>query len=114
MDRTDDRQLNQDTGRQFFLRLPEREEGVYMAGMRKYPYEQVDVDENKIINTIGENIYRLRTEKGLSIRLLALQAGLDERQLYRIENSEQRVGILSIIKIAKALNVSVDRIVNYR
>lgn len=82
-----------------------------MAGMQKYPYEQVNIDEKKIVNTIGDNIYRLRMKKGLSIRLLALNAGLDERQLYRIENSEQKASILSVIKIAKALNIGLDELI---
>lgn len=82
-----------------------------MAGMRKYPYQQVDVDENKTIYNIGINIYRLRMEKGLSIRLLALQAGVQERYLYKVENGELRVGIITIIRIAKALNVSVSELI---
>lgn len=82
-----------------------------MAGMRKYPYQQVEVDEHKTIVAIGDNIHRLRTSKGISIRLLALQAGLNERHLYKIENGEHKAGIIAIIRIAKALDVYIDELI---
>lgn len=83
-----------------------------MTGIKKFPFQQVEVDEKKILNNIGRNIHHIRTVKKESVRLLALQAGVDEKQLYRIENAQHHAGIITIFRIAKALNVNMNDLVN--
>lgn len=80
--------------------------------MRKFPFQQIEVDEEEIIENIGLNIHKLRTKKNISVRMLALQAGVDERHLYRIENGERQAGIMFIIRVAKALDMDINDLVN--
>ena len=81
-------------------------------GMKKFPFQQIEVDEKEIITNIGMNIHNVRTKKNISVRMLALQAGVEERYLYRIENGERCAKIMTIIRVAKALDMDINDLVN--
>lgn len=83
-----------------------------MAGIKKFPFQQILIDEDEIISKIGYNIRKARLKKNISVRMLALQAGVDERYLYRIENGERCAKIMTIIRVAKALDVDMNDLVN--
>lgn len=80
--------------------------------MRKFPFQQIEVDEKEIITNIGMNIHNARTKKNISVRMLALQAGVEERYLYRIEAGERCAKIMTIIRVAKALDMDINDLVN--
>ena len=80
--------------------------------MKKFPFQQIEVDEKEIITNIGMNIHNARRKKNISVRMLALQAGVEERYLYRIENGEHQAGIMTIIRVAKALDMDINDLVN--
>lgn len=80
-------------------------------GIKKFPFQQIEVDEEEIIANIGLNIHRARVKKNISVRMLALQAGIDERHLYRIESGEGQAGIMTIIRVAKALDMDINDLV---
>lgn len=83
-----------------------------MNGMRKFPFQQVEVNEEEIIANIGRNIHKARIKKNMSVRMLALQAGIQERFLYKIESGEKKAGIMTIIRLAKALDMDINDLVN--
>lgn len=83
-----------------------------MSGMKKFPFQQVEVDEKKVIGDIGRNMHHARKKKGISVRMLALQAGVQERYLYKIEKGKHQAGIMTIIRVTKALDMNIDDLVN--
>lgn len=84
-----------------------------MAGMKKYaPFIQMneELDEEAMYRKIAQNINRIRVEKGISIRVLSLMANVSEQTLYRIESGMRRATIPVVYKIATALKVSINDI----
>ena len=56
---------------------------------------------------LGENIRKIREAKGLSGKEVALSSKMDPAQYSRIENNKTDPALSSLLKIAKALGVSV-------
>lgn len=84
-----------------------------MAGMKKYaPFIQMneELDEEAMYRKIAQNINRIRVEKGISIRVLSLMVDVSELTLYRIEAGTTQASIAIIYKIATALKVSINDI----
>ena len=62
------------------------------------------------LQVIGLNIRKLREQQNISRQQLAYEIETTEKQLSRIEYGEINSGIMSYIKIARALNVSVEQL----
>ena len=60
---------------------------------------------------IGKNITRLREQRGLSIRDLAFKTNIAENSLSAIEHGKKGVGLSTLLKLADALNCSLDYLV---
>ncbi len=60
----------------------------------------------------GNQVKKLRLEKGLSQEKLALEANLDRTYIPSIEKGERNVSITVIEKIAKALKVKITDLFN--
>ena len=56
----------------------------------------------------GQNLKRLRLEKGISQESLALSADLDRTYIPSIEKGERNVSITVAEKLANALNVNIS------
>lgn len=67
--------------------------------------------ETKLYNTylleFGKNLRRIRQSQGLTMETLANDAEIEYRQLGRIERGEINTTIISLLKIAKILNVDI-------
>lgn len=59
---------------------------------------------------LGDAIRRVRTSKGISQEQLALLAGADRSHLGRIERADNEVAFLLLVRIAKALDVTVEQL----
>ena len=59
---------------------------------------------------IGRNIKAVRAEKGMTQREVCDAAEISPSQLSTYENGRQMVGLVTLGKIAKALNTSIDRL----
>ena len=57
------------------------------------------------------NIRRLRRNQGLTIQKLADKAGITYATLWNIENEESQPKADTLVKIAKALNVSIGELI---
>lgn len=57
---------------------------------------------------IGEKITQARLKRKLTISQLAKKLGIDRRQLYKYEASQNRVSAARLFFIAKALKVEYD------
>lgn len=62
---------------------------------------------------LGNNIRRIRKQKGLTMEGLAHEIEMEYRQLGRIERGEINTTVLSLLKIATALKVSVKDLFDF-
>jgi transcriptional regulator with XRE-family HTH domain len=62
---------------------------------------------NKTLVKIGNNIRRIRLNKGLSQEALALTSGIDRSYLGGIERGEHNVAVINLEKIAIALEMPI-------
>jgi transcriptional regulator with XRE-family HTH domain len=63
------------------------------------------MDINKVV---GDNIRRLREEKGLSLDKLARLTGVSKSMLGQVERGESSPSITVLFKVAKGIKVSLD------
>lgn len=61
--------------------------------------------QNKLLSLFGENVRKIRKQKGLSQEELAHKANLHRTYIGMIERAEKNITLLNIEKIANALNV---------
>lgn len=59
---------------------------------------------------LGDAVRALRAERGISQEALALQAGIDRSYLGRVERGDNNVALLTLMKIAAALQVTVAEV----
>lgn len=57
---------------------------------------------------LGERIYKLRKEKGMTQTWLAEQVGIEPSNISHIERAASKVGLGTLVKIANVLGCSVD------
>ena len=55
---------------------------------------------------LGEAIRRTRRQQGISQEKLALMAGVDRSYVGRVERGDNNVAVLTLLKLAQALDVS--------
>ena len=65
---------------------------------------------NDVLRTLAENIRVERARKNISQEMLAEKSDITPQHLYRIENEKVCPTILVVANIAKALEVSLDRL----
>ncbi|MDH7444694.1 helix-turn-helix domain-containing protein [Aquimarina sp. 2201CG14-23] len=67
-------------------------------------------EEISVIKNTGDRIRELREKKGLSQDRLAIEADIPKNQIGRIERYEINTTILTLHKIAKALDVDICKL----
>jgi transcriptional regulator with XRE-family HTH domain len=65
---------------------------------------------DKTLTEFGRNVSRLRSDAGLSQDKLAEKADLDRTYLSGIERGVRNPGIKIVIRLARALEVSLDKL----
>jgi transcriptional regulator with XRE-family HTH domain len=60
---------------------------------------------DQYLGYIGANLYRLRTEQGLTQEQLANRAGIELSFFQRVERAKTNVSLASLIALASATNV---------
>ncbi|WPX08227.1 helix-turn-helix domain-containing protein [Anaerocellum danielii] len=66
----------------------------------------------KIGRSIGQKVKQLREAKGWSINQLGLYAGVTPSTIARMEKGESEPPISTLLRIAKALNVSLEELLS--
>ena len=66
--------------------------------------------KEKILVTFGKRVRKFRKEKGLSQEQLAFKADLHSTYIGMIERAEKNITLLNIEKIAKALDVNLQKL----
>ena len=60
------------------------------------------------LNTVGERINHIRTQKKLTLEVLAKQAGLSKSFLWEVEKGRSGISGTRLLNVADALDASVD------
>lgn len=68
----------------------------------------IDISKMSIKEQFGIRIKELRTEKKLSQESLANSAEIDRTYIQSIEKGKRNVSIITVEKLANALNVSIE------
>ncbi len=67
--------------------------------------------KDKILKQFGDKVKKLRKAKGWSQEELAKKSGLHRTYIGSIERSERNVSLINIVRIAKALSASIDKLI---
>lgn len=65
-----------------------------------------------ILKIFGENVRKIRRDKGLSQEELAFKANLHRTYIGMIERAEKNITLINIEKIANALEVNIKELIN--
>jgi transcriptional regulator with XRE-family HTH domain len=66
--------------------------------------------QDPLLIALGNAIKRARQEKGLSQEKLGLLAGVDRTYVGQVERGDNNVAILTLAKIASALDLSIEEL----
>lgn len=69
------------------------------------------IEKDELLKILAENIRVERARKKYSQEYLAEQADITPQHLYRIENEKVCPTILVVVNIAKALGVTIDKLI---
>jgi transcriptional regulator with XRE-family HTH domain len=75
---------------------------------------KLSLEEKLFIRDFGMNLRALREERNLSQTKLEAIAGLSKNQVWRIENGEVNTTISNLKLLAKALNVDIAQLFEFR
>ena len=68
----------------------------------------MNTKEKTYFQKLGAKIKQLREEKGIDQKSFAFDCGIGRTQLYMIENGKTNPRLLTLMKIAQGLDLSVD------
>ena len=72
-----------------------------------------ETEHREFLINFGERVKSLRLSQNISRVQMAFEIGCNEKQLRLIEKGEINTGILSILKIAKVLEVSPKELLDF-
>jgi transcriptional regulator with XRE-family HTH domain len=70
-----------------------------------------NIKDKELANTIGKNIKKVRKFLGMSQRSLSQKTGISNTLISKWESCNVLPSIRNMVKLAKGLNVKVDRLV---
>ncbi len=68
--------------------------------------------KTEVANIVGSRIRKIRQSKGLTIKKLALETGVEYTQLSRIERGQINTSVFQLFLISRALNINFSEIIN--
>jgi len=71
------------------------------------------VMDELLLKSFGKHIKELRAKQSMSQEDLGLKADLDRTYISGIERGLRNVSLLNIIRISKALNISLQELMNF-
>ncbi|THU32467.1 helix-turn-helix transcriptional regulator [Niastella caeni] len=67
-------------------------------------------EDKETLKKFGGNLKKIRKHKGFSLRTLSHECSIDFSDIGKIERGEINVTLLTIVQLAKALEVSPDEL----
>lgn len=71
------------------------------------------MEKKSILTIFGDNVRKHRKQIGISQEELAYRAGFHRTYIGMIERAEKNITLLNIERIAKALNVTISKLLDY-
>ena len=68
------------------------------------------IEEKMLLQKIGSKIRQLRLEAGLSQEKLSFESNLDRTYIGSVERGERNIAVINLNRIAKALNISISKL----
>jgi transcriptional regulator with XRE-family HTH domain len=68
------------------------------------------IEEKEFLQKVGLKIRQLRLETGLSQEKLSFESNLDRTYIGSVERGERNIAVINLEKIAKALSVSISKL----
>ena len=68
------------------------------------------IEEKEFLQKVGSKIRQHRLKIGLSQEKLSFESNLDRTYIGSIERGERNIAVINLNKIAKALNVSISKL----
>ena len=69
--------------------------------------------DKETLKEFGDNLKKIRTRKGFSLRALSYECTIDFSDIGKIERGETNPTLLTILQLAKALQVPPDELLRY-
>ena len=73
---------------------------------------ELQLEKLDLATKIGENIKKLRKDKGMNQSQLARACGMDRQHMEKIENAKVSANVYTLYIISQALNVKMSELVN--
>lgn len=73
-------------------------------------FGKVNTEEIKYLHKLGQRIKKLRTERELDQKSFAFDCEISRTQLYMIENGKTNPRVLTLMKIAEGLNMTIEEL----
>jgi len=70
------------------------------------------IKEKEFLQEVGSKIRQFRLEAGLSQEKLSFESNLDRTYIGSVERGERNIAVINLKKIAKALNVSISKLID--
>ena len=72
----------------------------------------MNTEEEKYFKKLGAKIKKLRDEKNLDQKAFALDCEISRTQLHMIENGKTNPRLLTLMKVANTLGISVSKLID--
>ncbi|HET6245377.1 MAG: helix-turn-helix domain-containing protein [Bacteroidetes bacterium] len=72
------------------------------------------LEQEDFLTALGQNINRIRKEKGLSFQELALEADIEKSNLVKLTSHGTNITVLTLNKIACALGVEPAELLRFK
>lgn len=69
------------------------------------------MNDSDLLHRFGQRVRTLRKEQGFSQESFAAECGLDRTYIGGVERGERNIALRNIDVIAKALNISIEQLV---
>ena len=77
-------------------------------------FHKMKIDEKKFVEKFGKKIREVRINANLSQEMLANDANIPINQVGRIERAEINTSLNTIYKLAKALNIEIKELFDFK
>ena len=69
--------------------------------------------DQKVLKRFGENLHRLRIEKGLSLREMSYACKIDNSKIAKIEKGMVNITFTTLLELASALEIHPSSLLDY-
>ncbi|GAC1310323.1 MAG: hypothetical protein NVSMB24_27340 [Mucilaginibacter sp.] len=75
--------------------------------------ETMKEKNSKVLKALGDLVFKIRTEKGLSQEEVSYRCDVDRAKISKIENGTANCNITTLVELAKGLGVSLKELMDF-